>query len=135
MFVEHPTEYTTISMHPTNMKLDGWEVISVAILVSKVLDLVSAKDFGIWLSIWYCSVSHLVSRKNLVSLLVSGAFFIFFNIFIYKKFGNEEKIEVLIFVCNFFNIRPIILKKISKIRTIISDFFGSKIPCPMKYNF
>ena len=68
---------------------------SVAILVSEILDLVSAKDFGIWLSIWYCSVSHLVSRKN----LVSGAFF---NIFINKKFGNEEKSEVLIFVCNFF---------------------------------
>ena len=37
---------------------------SVAILVSEILDLVSAKDFGIWLSIWYCSVSHLVSRKK-----------------------------------------------------------------------
>ena len=27
----------------------------------------------VWLSIWYCSVSHLVSRKNLVSFLVYGA--------------------------------------------------------------
>ena len=68
---------------------------SVAILVSEILDLISAKDFGIWLSIWCCSLSHLVSRKNLVSFLVSGAFF---NFFINKKFGNEEKSEVFIFV-------------------------------------
>ena len=75
---------------------------SVAILVSEILDLALAKYFGIWLSISYCSESYLVSRKNLVSFLVSGAFFNFFNIFINKKFGNEEKSEVLIFVCNFF---------------------------------
>ena len=71
---------------------------SVLILVFEILDLVSAKDVGIWLSIWYCSVSQLVSRKN----LLSGAFFNFFNIFINKKFGNEEKSEFLVFVCNFF---------------------------------
>ena len=36
---------------------------SVAILVSEILDLVLAKDFGIRLSIWYCSVCHVVSKK------------------------------------------------------------------------
>ena len=50
-------------------------VDSVAILVSEILDLVSAKDFGIWLSIWYCSVSHLVSRKK------SSIFFSIWSIF------------------------------------------------------
>ena len=72
---------------------------SVAILVSEILDLVLAKDFGIWLSIWYCSVFHLVSRKKLVSFLVSEAFF---NFFINKKFGNVVQSEVLIFVSDFF---------------------------------
>ena len=48
---------------------------SVAILVSEILHLVSAKDFGIWLSIWYWSVSHLVSIKK------SSIFFSIWSIF------------------------------------------------------
>ena len=41
---------------------------------------------------------YLVSRKKPSIFLASRAFF---TIFTNKKFGNEEKGEVLIFVCNF----------------------------------
>ena len=46
---------------------------SVAILVSQILHFVSAKYFGIWLSIWYCSVSHVASRKKSSIFLVCEA--------------------------------------------------------------
>ena len=55
-----------------------------------------------------------------------------------KSLEMKKNVKFYFFVqffLTFFNFRPNILKKISKIWKKFSDFFGSKISCPMKYNF